>query len=224
MENKTCKPIFEGYGRGRLHKRGGNRYWRWKRVSDVLIALAFLLILSPVFLIISLAIVLTSEGPAIYRQERIGKNGKTMRILKFRTMVKDADERIDLFTPEQRLQWSEKYKLDDDPRITKIGRFLRKSSLDELPQLVNVLKGEMSLIGPRPVVREELEKYGSRKDEFLSVTPGLTGYWQAYARSDCDYDRRMQMELDYVHHANFWWDIEILLVTCKSVLQGKGAQ
>ena len=102
-------------------------------------------------------------------------------------------------------------------------KFLRKSSLDELPQLINILKGELSIVGPRPIVTEELEKYGENKEEFLSVTPGLTGYWQAYARSSCTYEERMEMELFYVRNANFWWDIKIMFATVGSVLRGKGA-
>ena len=210
--------------RGRLRKRGGAAYWKCKRICDFIISFAMLIILSPVFLLLSALIVLTSEGPAIYRHARIGRDGRVINVLKFRTMVKDADRYIAFFTPEQKREWEDKFKLDDDPRITPVGRFLRKSSLDELPQLVNILRGEMSLVGPRPVVAAELEKYGANKDRFLSVTPGLTGYWQAYARSDCDYNRRMRMELEYVDHANFLWDIQILLMTCRTVLQGKGAQ
>lgn len=145
-------------------------------------------------------------------------------VLKFRTMVKDADQHIVNFDLEQKQEWSEKFKLEHDPRVTPLGKFLRKSSLDELPQLINIIRGEMSLIGPRPVVAEELEKYGANKEKLLSVRPGLTGYWQAYARSDCNYKRRMQMELEYVDHANLLWDIQILFATCKAVLRGSGAQ
>lgn len=221
---QPSEPEYESKAKGLLRKRGGKLYWKTKRVCDVVISIMLLIVLSPAFLIISLLIVLSSEGAAIYCHDRIGKNGKPIGVLKFRTMVKDADMYLPFFSMEQKQEWSDRFKLDHDPRVTPIGRFLRKSSLDELPQLINIIKGEMSLVGPRPIVKEELEKYGSRKAEFLSITPGLTGYWQAYARSDCDYERRMQMELEYVNHANFLWDIQILLVTCKSVLQGKGAQ
>lgn len=210
--------------RGRLRKRGGAAYWKCKRIFDFTFSLVMLIVLSPMFLLISALILLTSDGPAIYRHARIGKGGKVISVLKFRTMVKEADECIAFFTPEQKREWEDKFKLDDDPRITPVGRFLRNSSLDELPQLVNIVRGEMSLVGPRPVVEAELEKYGANKDRLLLVTPGLTGYWQAYARSDCDYNRRMRMELEYVDHANLLWDIQILLVTCKAVLQGKGAR
>ena len=138
--------------------------------------------------------------------------------------MSNADEQICCFSAAQMKEWENNFKLENDPRITAVGRFLRRSSLDELPQLVNIIRGEMSLVGPRPVIAVELEKYGENKPKFLSVTPGLTGYWQAYARSDCDYDRRMQMELEYVDHANFLWDIQSLMATCKTVLRGKGAR
>ncbi|MGN1020629.1 MAG: sugar transferase [Aristaeellaceae bacterium] len=209
---------------GLMRRRGGRLYQAVKRAADVALSLMMLVALSPVFLVISLLIVCTSEGPVIYRHRRIGRYGRPIDVLKFRTMVKDADQLLDGFTAAQRQEWQDHFKLEDDPRVTRIGRFLRRSSLDELPQLVNILRGEMSLIGPRPIVDEELEKYGARKEEFLSILPGLTGYWQAYARSDCDYERRMQMELEYVNHANLLWDVQILFATCRSVLQGKGAR
>ncbi len=223
-DHQTLQTSIGRYVRKRLRMRGGPAYWTCKRICDVFVSLVMLIVLSPLYLVISLLIALTSEGPVIYRHQRIGKAGRVINVLKFRTMVKDAEECIAFFTPEQKREWEDKFKLEDDPRITSIGRLLRKSSLDELPQLVNVLRGEMSLVGPRPVVAAELEKYGANKDRFLSVTPGLTGYWQAYARSGCDYCRRMRMELEYVDHANLLWDMQILLATCKTVLQGKGAR
>lgn len=207
-----------------LRTRGGAAYWIGKRAGDFFFSLILLIVLSPIFLLVSVSVALTSEGPVIYRHRRIGKNGRPVDVLKFRTMVNNADEQVCCFSAAQRMEWENNFKLEKDPRITPVGRLLRRSSLDELPQLVNILKGEMSLVGPRPVIAAELEKYGQNKQRFLSVTPGLTGYWQAYARSDCDYDRRMQMELEYVDHANFLWDIQILMATCKTVLQGKGAR
>lgn len=210
--------------RRRLYTRGGASYWRCKRACDFIASFVMLIVLSPIFLLISAIVVLTSDGPAIYRHRRIGKNGQPINVLKFRTMVKNADKQICCFDAVQRQEWEDNFKLENDPRITPVGRFLRKSSLDELPQIVNILRGEMSLVGPRPVVAAELERYGKNKARFLSVTPGLTGYWQAYARSNCDYERRMQMELEYVDHANFLWDLQILMVTCRTVLQGKGAR
>lgn len=223
-ERSISNTLYKTYRNGRLRRKGGKAYRICKRCFDLVFSLLMLVILSPVFLLISLMIVLTSDGRAIYRHRRFGKNGKPIDVLKFRTMVKDADQCIENFDFKQKQEWSEKFKLEHDPRVTPIGEFLRKCSLDELPQLINIIRGEMSLVGPRPVVAEELEKYGENRDKFLSVTPGLTGYWQAYARSDCDYERRMKMELEYVDHANLLWDIQILFATCKAVLSGSGAK
>lgn len=195
-----------------------------KRVIDVLIAAPVLLIMLIPMGIITLLIKLESPGPAIYVHKRIGKNGAPLGLYKFRSMFTNADEMIKSFSPEQKAEWEENFKLANDPRITRIGKFLRKSSLDELPQLINILKGELSIVGPRPVVMEELQRYGENKEKFLSVTPGLTGYWQAYARSTCSYEKRMEMELYYVEHASFWWDIKIMFATVGTVLRGKGAQ
>lgn len=175
-------------------------------------------------LLIALIIRIESSGAPIYVHRRIGKDGKTLPLLKFRSMYKNADAMLQNFTPEQKTEWEANFKLEHDPRITRIGKFLRKSSLDELPQLVNILKGELSIVGPRPVVTEELERYGENKGKFLSVKPGLTGYWQAYARSDCSYEQRMEMELHYAENANFWWDIKIMFATFGAVLRGKGAK
>ncbi len=195
-----------------------------KRVMDVLLsAVGLILTLIPMALI-ALLIKLESPGPAIYIHKRIGKNGTPIGVLKFRSMFINADEMIKSFSPKQKAEWEANFKLENDPRITRIGKILRRSSLDELPQLINILKGELSIVGPRPIVTEELERYGENKDKFLSVTPGLTGYWQAYARSTCSYEQRMEMELHYVENASFWWDIKIMFATVGTVFQGKGAK
>ena len=145
-------------------------------------------------------------------------------IYKFRTMVENAEELIKQFTPEQMKEFKENFKLEKDPRVTKIGRVLRKTSLDELPQMLNIFKGQLSIIGPRPVIDEELEKYGNNKDKFLSVTPGLTGYWAANGRSDTNYDERMKMELYYVDNVSFKMDLKIFFTTIFAVIKGKGAR
>lgn len=194
-----------------------------KRGFDILASGAALVILSPLLALLCLLIRLDSKGPAIFVHKRYGKNGKLLRMYKFRTMYANAQDMIKDFTPEQKKEWEESFKLTNDPRITRMGKILRKTSLDELPQLINILRGDMSIVGPRPVVAEELEKYGVFRDQFLSMSPGLTGYWQAYARSDCSYEKRMQMELKYVREANLWWDIRILFATVTAVLKGKGA-
>lgn len=195
-----------------------------KRVLDIVVAGFGLIVMFLPMLLIAMVIKLESPGPVVYIHNRIGKNGRPLPLLKFRSMFVKAEDMIASFTPEQKAEWEENFKLVNDPRITRIGKFLRKSSLDELPQLVNVLKGELSIVGPRPVVVEELERYGKNKSAFLSVTPGLTGYWQAYARSTCSYEQRMEMELLYVEKANFWWDIKIIFATFGAVIRGHGAQ
>lgn len=195
-----------------------------KRFFDVIFSVAALALLAVPMALIILLIKIESPGPAIFVHNRFGKNGRPLPLLKFRSMHLNAEQMIKMFTPEQKEEWEQNFKLEDDPRITKIGSFLRRTSLDELPQFINILKGELSLVGPRPIVEEELERYGSEKEKFLSVTPGLTGYWQAYARSSCTYEQRMEMELYYVDHANFWWDIKIMLATVGAVLSRRGAK
>ena len=202
-------------------KRG---YLFAKRAFDIVCSLMGLAVLWIPMLVIALLIKLESPGPAFFIHYRIGKNGKPLPLYKYRSMYKNAEQMIEDFTPEQKEEWYKNFKLDDDPRITKIGHFLRRSSVDELPQLLNILKGELSIVGPRPVVQEELERYGSEQDKFLSVTPGLTGYWQAYARSTCSYEERIRMELHYVENANFWWDIKIIFATVGAVFSGRGAK
>ena len=162
-----------------------------KRISDTLLATIGLILLFPIFIIIGLAIKIESKGPVFFKHTRIGKNGKIIKIYKFRSMVNDAEQLIQKFTTEQMKEYKENYKLTNDPRITKIGKFLRKTSLDELPQLINIIKGELSIIGPRPVVRDELEKYGKYLDFILSVKPGLSGMWQISGRSDTGYEERI---------------------------------
>ena len=160
-----------------LQHRQRKGYLLAKRILDVVISILGLAVCFLPMLIISLLIKLDSPGPAIYLHQRIGQNGKPLPLLKFRSMCINADEMTEVFTPEQKAEWEQNYKLENDPRITRIGRFLRRSSLDELPQLINVLKGELSIVGPRPVVQKELERYGDNQAKFLSVPPGWTGYW-----------------------------------------------
>lgn len=198
-------------------------YVKVKRMIDVALATIGLIVLAPVFAIIALAIKIESNGPVFFKHTRIGQNGKIIKIYKFRSMVQNAEELIQKFTPEQMKEYKENYKLTDDPRITKIGKFLRKTSLDELPQLINIIKGELSIIGPRPVVQDELEKYGADAQKFLSVTPGLTGYWAANGRSDTTYEERMKMELYYVDNMSMILDLKIFFKTILSVLKREGA-
>lgn len=198
-------------------------YIKIKRVIDVILASIALILLSPVFAIIAIAIKIDSKGPVFFAHKRIGKNGKIIKLYKFRSMVVNAEELIKSFTPEQMKEYKENYKLTNDTRITRVGKFLRKTSLDELPQLLNIINGDLSIIGPRPVVVDELEKYGSNKDKFLSVTPGLTGYWAANGRSNTTYEQRMEMELYYIDNLSFKMDVKVFFKTILSVLKKEGA-
>ena len=198
-------------------------YIKIKRVIDVILASVALILLSPLFAIIAIAIKIDSKGPVFFAHKRIGKNGKIIKLYKFRSMVINAEELIKSFTPEQMREYKENYKLTNDPRITKVGKFLRKTSLDELPQLINIINGDLSIIGPRSVVADELEKYGVNKDKFLSVTPGLTGYWAANGRSNTTYEQRMKMELYYIDNLSLKMDIKVFFKTILSVVKKEGA-
>ena len=195
-----------------------------KRMCDFILALIGLVICIVPIAIIALIIKIDSKGPVFYIHRRVGQNGKELPLLKFRSMHINASEMIKDFTPEQKAEWESNFKLKNDPRITKVGKFLRRSSIDELPQLINILKGDLSFVGPRPIVEEELQKYGENRDLFLSAKPGLTGYWQAYARSTCTYEQRVKMELFYVENATLWLDIKIMFATFAAVLRGRGAE
>ena len=195
-----------------------------KRIFDIFVSLVLSIIMLPFFILIAVAIKIDSSGPVFFVHNRVGKNGKRLPLLKFRTMVDGAENMIKDFTPEQRKEWEENYKLENDPRITKIGRFLRKTSIDELPQIYNILVGQLSFVGPRPVTKEEIEKYGVNKDKVLSVIPGLTGWWACNGRSDIDYDERMKLELYYVEHASIKLDIKIMFMTVVVVVTHKGAK
>ncbi|MFC7393004.1 sugar transferase [Scopulibacillus cellulosilyticus] len=197
-----------------------------KRTFDIFGSLFGLVILSPLFLLITLLYLFGEQkGPVFFKQRRLGKGGEIFHIYKFRSMIVNADQKL----KENKLLYKKylenNYKLEpsEDPRITNIGRFLRKTSLDELPQLLNVLKGEMSLVGPRPIVIEELEEYSEKKHIFLSVKPGVTGYWQISGRSDVGYPERVDLELYYIYNKNFKFDIKILIKTVVDILRSKGA-
>lgn len=202
----------------------GKIYRGFKRIVDIILGCIGLVLLSPVFLILAICIKIDSKGPVIFAHKRIGKNGKEFNMYKFRSMYENAEEMIENFNEEQKREWQENFKLENDPRITKVGKFLRKTSLDELPQIVNIIKGDLSIIGPRPIVDEELEKYGENKEKFLSITPGLTGYWQANGRSNTTYEERMQMELYYIDNQSLLLDIKIFFKTIVSVLKKEGAK
>ncbi len=194
-----------------------------KRVIDIVCSLLSLIILSPVFLILAILVKTTSKGPVLFAHKRVGKNGKEIKIYKFRSMVTNAEELIKSFTPDQKAEYEKNYKLENDPRVTKVGKFLRKTSLDELPQLFNILKGDLSIVGPRPVMDVETQIYGKYRSMLLSVKPGLTGFWAANGRSDTTYKRRRAMEIYYVKNRSLLLDIKIIFKTFISVFKGEGA-
>ena len=195
-----------------------------KRILSILCSVISIIVLSPLFIIISLVVKISSKGSVFFIHERIGFQGKKFKLIKFRTMVDNAEDMIASFNPEQKKEWEENFKLKDDPRITKIGKFLRKTSLDELPQLINILKGDMSFVGPRPVVEDELSWYGDNKEKLLSVKPGLTGWWAVNGRSDVPYPERCDLELYYVDRISFGFDLLILVKTLGAIVRKDGAR
>jgi Undecaprenyl-phosphate galactose phosphotransferase WbaP len=204
------------------HRRPGEAV---KRGLDIVGALTLVLLLSPLLLVVGLTLA-RDRGPIIYRHSRTGRHGRTFGCLKFRTMVPNAEQVLSELLdndPDLQREWMRNQKLRNDPRVTAVGRFLRRSSLDELPQLWNVLKGEMSLVGPRPVVREEWQHYGRHLDTYLAAKPGVTGLWQITGRSDSCYRRRVALDCYYVRKRSLLMDVSILLRTVKVVFQGRGA-
>lgn len=197
-----------------------------KRAIDLAILLIFFPIYFPVVVIISLIVKLTSKGPIFFGHKRIGKNGKEIKTWKFRSMVVNAQDILkDLLEsdPALKAEWDASQKLTNDPRITKVGKFLRKTSLDELPQLWNIFLGQMSFVGPRPVVEDELKKYASCAEYVFSVTPGLSGMWQISGRSSTNYEQRILLDMYYIQNWSVWLDLWILIKTIWVVLIGKGA-
>lgn len=194
-----------------------------KRSMDILLSLLAIVVLSPIFLIVALVIRLDSKGNVVFGHERIGQNMKKFKIYKFRTMHANSEEIFKNFTAEQKEEYYENFKLDNDPRITRVGGFLRRTSLDELPQLINIIKGDMSIVGPRPIVEKEIEKYGEYIEIVFSVLPGLTGYWQANGRSDTTYEERVEMDMYYIKNRSLLLDIKIILKTFISVIKKEGA-
>jgi len=198
-----------------------------KRLFDIAFSLTILGLLSPVFFLIALAIKLGSKGPVVYAHKRIGRGGKVFNCYKFRTMYPDADIRLKEILekdPELKIEWETSYKLKNDPRVTPIGSFLRKTSLDEFPQFWNVLKGNLSVVGPRPVVLDEIIKhYGEKAAKVLSIRPGLTGLWQVSGRSDTSYTKRILLDEEYVNNQSLALDIKLVLKTIPAMLSSKGA-
>jgi Undecaprenyl-phosphate galactose phosphotransferase WbaP len=197
-----------------------------KRFIDLSIVIVGGIVVLPWLLLFALLVKLSSPGPVLYGHTRLGQNGKRFKAYKFRSMVVDAKEQLELMlesNPQIREEWEKNHKLKDDPRVTKIGRFLRRTSFDEFPQFINILKGEMSLVGPRPVVDEEVEKYGEDYNRIFSVKPGLTGLWQVSGRSDTDYSERVAFDSYYLQSWSVWLDLWIIYKTVGVVIRGKGA-
>lgn len=210
VRNVKKKPVYEAV----------------KRIFDIVLALLGIAVLFPWLLFIAIAIVAEDKGSVFYKATRVGRYGKPIKVYKFRSMKTGADRLEDMLTPEELEEYKKNFKLKRDPRITRVGSFLRRTSLDELPQLLNILGGSLSLVGPRPVLQEETELYGEDRDLLLSVKPGLTGLWQASGRSNITYEdgARQAMELRYVRERGFLMDIKILFMTVGAVLRMDGAR
>jgi exopolysaccharide production protein ExoY len=209
-------------GLGTTYALGGNR----KRVFDFMVALLAVVLALPLFICIAMLVKLSGPGPIIYKHSRIGLGGRRFGCFKFRTMIVDAENALNVLLdvdPSARTEWERCQKLVVDPRITPLGRILRQTSFDELPQIVNVLRGDMSLVGPRPIVPSEMSRYGNRLDLYLSARPGLTGAWQISGRSDCGYDKRVELDTIYVCDWRFSTDLFILVRTVGAVAKQIGS-
>lgn len=197
-----------------------------KQLFDYTTALLLILLFSPLLLALYLVVYLSTQGHPLFSHRRIGSGGREFNVYKFRTMHTDAQQRLEQILescPVSRREWEEDFKLKNDPRVTKIGKFLRSTSLDELPQLINVLRGEMSLVGPRPIIEEEIPKYGEYFEYFTAVKPGITGLWQVSGRNDIDYDERVQLDVWYVRNWSIELDLQILIKTVTVVLRREGS-
>ena len=224
--NQQLKDIAGTIGFSSIHNLTFKTNLLTKRIIDILIIMFFSPIWIPLMLILAILTKITSKGPIFYGHKRIGKNHKEIKCWKFRSMCINSQEILEQILktdPVRRAEWEKDRKFLNDPRVTKFGKFLRKTSLDELPQIFNILKGDMSLVGPRPVTEPELVKYGKYQDYVLSVLPGLSGMWQISGRSDTGYEERISFDSYYIQNWSIWLDMWILLKTVWVVLSGKGA-
>jgi lipopolysaccharide/colanic/teichoic acid biosynthesis glycosyltransferase len=216
METKSFSHVITESGQSRKFNRA------LKTILDYLVVVPGLLLILPLLLFIALLIKLDTPGPIMHRRRVLGLNGRQFDALKFRTMFVNGEEILAQF-PKLKAELDRNYKLKGDPRVTRVGHVLRKFSLDELPQLFNVLNQDMSLIGPRIIAPEEIVKYGRWGKTLLSAMPGLTGWWQVNGRSNTSYEERIHLDMEYIHNWSFWLDIKILLLTIPAVLRGDGA-
>ena len=224
--NQQLKDIAGTIGFSSIHNLTFKTNLFTKRILDILIVLFFSPLWIPIMIILAFLTKITSKGPIFYGHKRIGKNHKEIKCWKFRSMCTNSQEILEQILatdPIRRAEWEKDRKFLDDPRVTKFGKLLRKTSLDELPQIFNILKGDMSLVGPRPVTEPELIKYGKYQDYVLSVLPGLSGMWQISGRSDTGYEERISFDSYYIQNWSIWLDIWILLKTIWVVISGKGA-
>lgn len=224
-----------GVGAGRFttfsgHLPAGDLYRvqssRLKRAMDLVLAIPVLVLVSPLLMAIFVLLKIFDPGPALFTQQRIGRDGRSFVVYKFRTMRVDAAERLEHLLandPTAAAEWAKYQKLRNDPRVTLLGRFLRKSSLDELPQLLNILRGEMSVIGPRPVTAGEMQRYGADMPFYTAVRPGVLGLWQVRGRNKLTYPQRIAYDVEYVKTWSVWQDVKIMLEAIPVVLMGKGA-
>ncbi|PHR94187.1 MAG: hypothetical protein COA69_00900 [Robiginitomaculum sp.] len=225
---KCSRPILSNIKNGKtvVKLQSCNRSAVFKRIFDLVFATSMLLMLAPLMVVIACLIRFQDGGKSVYSQDRIGGNGKVFKCLKFRSMIinsKEVLEELLATDPVAAADWEKNQKLKHDPRVTHLGAFIRKTSLDELPQLWNIIRGEMSLVGPRPIVENEVKKYGEFFDYYKSVKPGITGLWQVSGRSGTTYDERVQFDVTYAKTTSFWTDIKIVLGTVPAVLFSKGA-
>ena len=198
-----------------------------KSILEFILACVSVVILIPVFLVLALVVKLSSKGPVLYRADRLGKNGRPIHVWKFRTMYTDADDQLEQILandPKLAAEWRANFKLEHDPRITPVGRILRKTSLDELPQFFNVITGELAMIGPRPIVKAEIDYYGDNYEVFSRVKPGITGLWQVSGRNDTSYGKRILLDMWYIRNWSVWLDIHIFFATIVEVVKCRGAR
>ena len=201
-------------------------YERAKRVLDLGLAVLAIVFLAPLLLVITAAVWFQDGGPILFLHTRLGRGGKPFKCLKFRSMAVDAQARLEAYlerNPKAQAEWARDRKLRQDPRVTPVGRFLRRSSLDELPQLFNVLRGDMSLVGPRPIVEAEAAKYGGCFQYYCAVRPGITGLWQVSGRNDVSYDVRVALDTEYVRSIGLWSDLRIIALTIPAILMRRGS-
>lgn len=227
MDNTQTIDVIEINTKSKEKVKSKKLYFAVKRAFDILISLIGMVFIIPIALIVKISYIITGDFHSIfYRQKRIGKNGKKIYIFKFRTMVYNADEELKklLKIKKYKEQWKQNQKLDNDPRITKAGKVLRKLSLDEIPQFINVFIGDMSLIGPRPLVDGEIEEHDGNHEIYESVKPGITGWWAANGRSATDYEKRLELEYYYAKNCSISLDIKCIFRTIKALITRHGAK